>query len=71
MGLVFGLTWAVVARRQGRGFAVGTIPGIAVAAVIIAIGVTRTLVPPALTVMDLLVLTAGAVATVVMSRTEP
>jgi len=69
MGVVFGLTWLVIARREGRGFAIGAIPGVAVAAVILAVGTTRTLLPPALSVMELLLLIAGVIATLVISRT--
>jgi Na+/proline symporter len=71
MGIVFGLTWLVAARRGGRrGLAVGAVPGLAVAAVILSVGATRTLVPPALSLLELILLLAGAVATIVMSRTD-
>ncbi len=70
MGLLFALTWLVAARREGqRGFMVGIVPGLAVAVVIVVVGVTRMLFPPALSTVELVLLTAGAAATVVMSRT--
>lgn len=72
MGVLFGLAWLVTARREGlRGLAAGAIPGLAVGAVIVVIGATRTLVPPALAPIELLLLIAGGIATVLLSRIGP
>ncbi len=69
MGLLFALTWLVAARREGRrGFTVGIVPGLAVAAVIVLVGATRLLFPPALSTVELVLLVAGTAATVAMSR---
>jgi hypothetical protein len=72
MGGLLGLTWLVTARREGRrGFAAGAVPGVAFGAVIIALGVTRSFVPPALSAIELVLLFAGAAITVMFSRSGP
>lgn len=71
MGLVFGLTWFVTARREGRrGLAAGAVPGVAFGAVIVALGATRMFVPPALSVIELLLLAVLGAMTVAFSRVD-
>ena len=68
MGVIFGLTWLIMARREGiRGLVAGGLSGIAVACVVLAIGATQTLVPPALSAMELVVIAAGVVSTVALT----
>ncbi len=65
IGLLVTVSWLVAARREARrGLAAGGVAGIGVAAVIVVIGSTRTLVPPALFPMELLLLIVGGAATV-------
>lgn len=72
MGLVFGLTWLVIARREGRrGLAAGAVPGIAFGAATLALGATRMFVPPALSVIELVLLTVFGAVTVAFSRADP
>ena len=72
VGVVSGLTWLIMARREGiRGLVAGGLPGIAVGFVVIAIGATQTLVPPVLSAMELVVVAAGVVAATLLSRVEP
>lgn len=72
MGALLALTWLVVGRHEARrGVVVGAVPGVAVAALIVALGATRILFPPALSVIELVLLAAGGAATVAMSRTRP
>jgi len=72
MGVILLLTWLVLARRQGmRGAVAGGVSGIAVGSVVVVIGATRTLVPPALEVIELIVIVAGFASTMLLSRVEP
>ena len=72
MGVILVLTWLVVARRQAiSGAIAGGVSGLAVAGVVVVIGATRTLLPPALEVIELIVIVAGFVSTVFLSRVEP
>ncbi len=72
MGGLLALTWLVTARREGRrGFAAGAVPGLASGAVIVVLGATRMFVPPALSAIELVLLSAGAAVTVMLSRSEP
>ena len=69
MGVLFGLAWLITARREGlRGLAAGAISGSAAGGVIVAIGATRTLVPPALEPIELLIVAAGFAAAVLLAR---
>ena len=71
MGLLFGLTWLITARREGlRGIAAGAIAGFAAGGVIVAIGATRTLVPPALEPIELLTVAAGFALAVFLARVD-
>ena len=72
MGGLLALTWLITARREGRrGFAAGAVPGVAFGAVIVVLGATRMFVPPALSVVELVLLLAGAAVTVMFSRSGP
>jgi Na+/proline symporter len=69
LGVIFGLAWLVAARREGlRGLAAGAVTGVAVGAVIVVIGATRTVVPVALEIVELVLLIAGVVATIIVAR---
>ena len=71
MGVIFLLTWVLMARRQGvRGAVAGGVSGIAVGSVVVVIGATQTLVPPALEAIELIVIVAGFLSTVLLSRVE-
>ena len=72
MGVIILLTWLVIARRQGvRGVIAGGVSGIALGSVVLVIGATQTLVPPALEMIELIVIVAGFASTVLLSRVEP
>jgi hypothetical protein len=69
LGLIVGLAWVAASRRDGRrGFVAGAIPGVAVAAVILAITASRTLVPPANFAVELVLLVVGATTTLAIAR---
>ena len=69
MGVLFGLTWLVASRREGRrGFVAGAIPGAVFGAAIVVFGATRMFVPPALPPVELFLFTVGAALTVMLSR---
>ena len=69
IGLVSGAIWFVRGRAGGsRGLAVGAVAGIVVGAVIIALGASRAIIPPTLTVIELVLLIVGAFATGLPAR---
>ena len=71
MGLLFGLMWLITARREGlRGLAAGGLSGLAVGSVVVVIGATRTLVPPALSPIELVLIAAGFASTVLLARVD-
>ena len=69
IGLVSGATWLARGRSGGsRGLAVGAVVGIVVGAVIIALGASRVVIPPVLTLIELVLLIVGAFATALPAR---
>ena len=71
LGVILGLTWLITARREAlRGLAAGGLSGLAVGSLVVAIGTTRTLVPPALSLIELVLIAAGFASTVLLARVD-
>lgn len=66
-GVGCGLLWLLASRRDGpRALVIGGIQGLVVGAAIAAVGASRMLVPPALTVLELFLLLTGVAVVLVL-----